>query len=118
MDVYQMLIAQLLLITTRLGNYRRFLGLDTGIIINVNDICAWNSIDCNRPVSSSYLTSKTALRNLTDNLRIELARMHSNVKVIVSFALMQICANIETEISILYSFINYRASFLDWSILR
>ncbi|NP_001166221.1 short-chain dehydrogenase/reductase [Nasonia vitripennis] len=57
-------------------------GLDTGIIVNINDICAWHSMDCNRPVSSSYLTAKTALRNMTDNLRVELARMHSNIKVI------------------------------------
>lgn len=69
------------------SNHCRFTGLDIGIIININDICAWHSLGCNRPdLSSSYLTSKTALRNLTDNLRVELARINSNVKVVVSFS--------------------------------
>jgi NADP+-dependent farnesol dehydrogenase len=57
-------------------------GLNSGVIININDICAWQMMKRDRPVSTSYLVTKNALRTITDNLRLELAQMHSNVKVI------------------------------------
>jgi len=60
-------------------------GLNTGAIININDICAWNTAKCDRSqqqISTSYLATKSALRALSDNLRSELAQIQSNVKVI------------------------------------
>ncbi|KZC13096.1 Dehydrogenase/reductase SDR family member 11, partial [Dufourea novaeangliae] len=58
-------------------------GIDTGMIVNVNDICGLKvPICCDRPVSAAYIASKFALTALTECLRLELAQLESNTKVI------------------------------------
>ncbi|XP_015592764.1 farnesol dehydrogenase [Cephus cinctus] len=57
-------------------------GIDRGHIININDIWGLKvPITCERPVYAPYTCSKFALRAVTDCLRIELAHLHSNIKV-------------------------------------
>lgn len=61
-----------------------FVGINNGIIININDASGLNLLPMNRN-RPAYLASKCALTTLTDCLRSELARCESNIKVIVSF---------------------------------
>lgn len=63
-----------------------FVGINNGIIININDASGLNLLPMNRN-RPAYLASKCALTTLTDCLRSELARCESNIKVIVSFQL-------------------------------
>lgn len=60
-----------------------FLGINNGIIININDASGLNLLPMNRN-RPAYLASKCALTTLTDCLRSELAQCESNIKVIVS----------------------------------
>lgn len=63
-----------------------FLGINNGIIVNINDASGLNLLPMNRN-RPAYLASKCALTTLTDCLRSELAQCESNIKVIVSFQL-------------------------------
>ncbi|XP_015181824.1 PREDICTED: dehydrogenase/reductase SDR family member 11-like [Polistes dominula] len=58
-------------------------GIDNGCIININDTLGLK-IPANpeRPASSAYICSKFALTALSECLRLELAQLESNIKVI------------------------------------
>ena len=58
--------------------------MDKGCIVNVNDVCGLKlPVTMNRPMCGPYMASKRAFEGMTECLRLELAQMHSNVKVMV-----------------------------------
>ena len=59
--------------------------MDTGHIININDTWGHRVAIMNEQIDSApYTASKFALNAITQNLRLELARLQSNIKVTVS----------------------------------
>ncbi|XP_047346772.1 dehydrogenase/reductase SDR family member 11-like isoform X2 [Vespa velutina] len=58
-------------------------GIDNGCIVNVNDTFGLKiPMNPERPASPAYICSKFALTALTECLRLELAQLESNIKVI------------------------------------
>lgn len=70
-------------------------GIDNGCIVNINDIFGQKiPVNVDRPASPAYMCSKYALTALTECLRLELAQIESNIKVI------SICPGlVETEMT-------------------
>ncbi|KAK2585821.1 hypothetical protein KPH14_010417 [Odynerus spinipes] len=58
-------------------------GIDNGCIVNINDIFGQKiPVNPDRPASPAYMCSKFALTAMSECLRLELAQLESNIKVI------------------------------------
>ncbi|KAL2748337.1 dehydrogenase/reductase SDR family member 11-like isoform X1 [Vespula maculifrons] len=81
--IFDLNILGLTYITKEILKLMKKKGIDNGCIVNVNDIFGLKvPINSERPASPAYICSKFALTALTECLRLELAQLESNIKVI------------------------------------
>ncbi|KAF7404721.1 hypothetical protein HZH66_003627 [Vespula vulgaris] len=87
--IFDLNILGLTYITKEILKLMKKKGIDNGCIVNVNDIFGLKvPINSERPASPAYICSKFALTALTECLRLELAQLESNIKVIVSISML------------------------------
>lgn len=88
------------------------LGIDNGSIININDTFGLKiPMNPERPASPAYICSKFALTALTECLRLELAQLESNIKVIVSISMLN-ALNVYIYCVNVYIYIKYFTNIL------
>ncbi|XP_043664584.1 uncharacterized protein LOC122627514 [Vespula pensylvanica] len=81
--IFDLNILGLTYITKEILKLMKKKGIDNGCIVNVNDIFGLKvPMNPERPASPAYICSKFALTALTECLRLELAQLESNIKVI------------------------------------
>ncbi|KAL2715917.1 dehydrogenase/reductase SDR family member 11-like isoform X1 [Vespula squamosa] len=93
--IFDLNILGLTYITKEILKLMKKKGIDNGCIVNVNDTFGLKiPMNSERPASPAYICSKFALTALTECLRLELAQLESNIKVI------SICPGlVETEMT-------------------